>query len=140
MASEPEKTTTTNPSSNDDARHRGVVSRVRRWQLLCAAVGLPVWFYVGGTREALSFAVGALASIASFGLLDKFTASVAGGPVSRSGIALSAIRILLIGGALFVIMSNYSLHPLAAGTGLLTTVVAITIEALVGSLLCMNLG
>ena len=46
----------------------------------------------------------------------------------------------MVGGVLFVIMSNYSLHPLAAGTGLLTTVVAITIEGLVGSLLCMNLG
>jgi hypothetical protein len=135
MASEPEKT-----KSPDEARHRGVVSRVRRWQLLCAAVGFPVWWYVGGQREAFSFAVGAIASIASFGLLDKFTAAVGGGPVSKPGMALSAIRILVIGGLLFVIMTNYSLHPFAAGTGLLTTVAAITIEALVGSLLCMNLG
>jgi ATP synthase I chain len=116
------------------------VSRVRRWQYLSAAVGLPVWYWFGGQNEALSFAVGAVASIASFGLLDKFTASVGGGPVSGPGVALSALRILLIGGLLFVIMSNYSLHPFAAGTGLLITVAAITIEALVGSLLCMNLG
>lgn len=139
MASEPANQPTPNPG-NDEARHRGVVSRVRRWQILAAAIGFPAWWFLGGQREAISFAVGAVASIASFGLLDRFTAAVGGGPVSRPGIALSAIRILLIGGLLFVIMSNYSLHPLAAGTGLLTTVVAITIEALVGSLLCMNLG
>ncbi len=137
MASEPEKTPT---NADDEKRHQGVVGRVRRWQLLAAAVGLPAWWILGGQLEALSFAVGALASIASFGLLDKFTAAVGGAPTSRSGLALSAMRILLVGGVLFVIMRNYSLHPLAAGTGLLTTVVAITIEGLVGSLLCMNLG
>jgi hypothetical protein len=136
MASEPEKIT---PSA-DETRHRGVVSRVRRWQVLFAIAGLPAWWILAGQREALSFAVGAIASIASFGLLDRFTSAIGGGPVSRSGLALSAIRILLIGGLLFVIMSNYRLDPLAAGTGLLATVAAITIEALVGSLLCMNLG
>lgn len=138
MESEQEKTP--KAAEADAARHRGVVSRIRRWQLICAAVGLPAWWILAGQREAVSFAVGALISILSFGLLDRFTAAFGGGPVSRPGVALSAIRILLIGGLLFVIMSNYSLHPLAAGTGLLTTVAAITIEALVGSLLCMNLG
>ncbi len=139
MVSEPEKTTTQTASA-DEKRHRGVVGRVRRWQLLCAAIGLPAWWFFAGQREALSFAVGAAMSIASFGLLDKFTSAIGGGAVSGPGVALSAIRILLIGGLLFVIMSNYSLHPFAAGTGLLTTVAAITIEALVGSLLCTNLG
>ena len=137
MASEPEKTPT---SADEEKRYQGVVSRVRRWQVIAAAIGLPAWWWLGGPNEAISFAVGAMASIASFGLLDKFTAAVGGGPTSRSGLVLSALRILLVGGILFVIMSNYSLHPLAAGTGLLTTVAAITIEALVGSLLCMNLG
>jgi hypothetical protein len=137
MASEPEKTPT---NADDEKRHQGVVSRVRRWQVIAAAIGLPAWWVLGGQNEAISFAVGAMASIASFGLLDKFTAAVGGGPTSRSGLVLSAMRILLVGGILFVIMSNYSLHPLAAGTGLLTTVLAITIEGLVGSLLCMNLG
>jgi hypothetical protein len=140
MASEPEKTTTTSPVNADEKRHRGVVSRVRRWQLLSAAAGIPLWWYLGGQREAISFAVGAVASIASFGMLDKFTSTIGGGPVSKKGVAMSAMRILVIGGVLFVIMNNYSLHPFAAGTGLLTTVVAITVEALVGSLLCMNLG
>lgn len=137
MASEPEKTPT---SADDEKRHRGIVGRVRRWQLIAAAVGIPAWWILGGQREAISFAAGALVSIVSFSLLDKFTAAVGGGPVSRAGIALATMRILLVGGIFFVIMTNYSLHPLAAGTGLLTTVVAITIEALVGSLLCMNLG
>ena len=127
-------------TSADELRHRSVVGRVRRWQLVCAAAALPAWWFFGGPREALSFALGALASLASFGLLDKFTSAFGGGPVSRAGIALSAARILLIGGLLFVILSNYRLHAFAAGTGLLVTVAAITIEALVGSLLCMNLG
>ena len=139
MASAPETPNPNSPSS-DDKRHRSVVSRVRRWQYLSAAVGLPAWYWLAGQNEAISFAVGAFASIASFGLLDRFTASIGGGPVSGPGVALSALRILLIGGLLFVIMSNYSLHPFAAGTGLLITVAAITMEALVGSLLCMNLG
>ena len=124
----------------DDKRHQGVVSRVRRWQFLCAAAGFPAWWLLGGQREAISFAVGAVASIASFGLLDRFTSALGGGPVSKRGLALSAMRIVLIGGMLFAILANYSLHPLAAGTGLLVTVGAITMEALFGSLLCMNLG
>ncbi len=142
MASEVEKikASATEAAKADQQRHRGLAGRVRRWQLLCAAIGFPVWWLLGGQREALSFAVGAVASIASFGLLDRLTTAVGGGAVSAPGVALSAIRIFVIGGVLFVIMSNYSLHPLAAGTGLLTTVAAITIEALVGSLLCMNLG
>jgi ATP synthase I chain len=141
MDSEPEQKTEITPETvkADLQRHRGVVSRIRRWQILFAAIGFPAWWLFGGQREALSFAVGAIASIASFGMLDRLTAAVGGGPVSGSGLALSAMRILLIGGALFVIMKTYSLHPLAAGTGLLTTVAAIMIEALAGSLLCMNL-
>ncbi len=137
MASEPEKTTT---SADDEKRHQSVIGRVQRWQLIAAAIGLPAWLILGGQREAISFAVGAVVSIASFGLLDKFTSVVGGGPTSRSSLAFSAMRIFLVGGFLFVIMSNYSLHPLAVATGLLTTVAAITVEALVGSLLCMNLG
>jgi len=143
MVSEPEKTSeaiTEAAKAADERRHRGVVGRVQRWQVLAAAVGFPVWWMLGGQREALSFAVGAIASIGSFGLLDRFSAAVTGGRVSGAGVAASALRILLVGGLLFVIMANYSLHPFAAGTGLLITVAAITIEALVGSLLCMNLG
>ena len=136
MASELEKAEVSKPEAR---RKPGLAGRVRRWQILCAALGFPAWWMLGGQREAVSFLVGAFASIASFGLLDRFTAAVGGGAISRSGAALAAVRVLVIGGLLFVIMNNYSLHPLAAGTGLLITVAAIMVEALTGSLLCMNL-
>lgn len=115
-------------------RHLRVVSRVRRSQFILAAAGFAAWGALGGAREALSFAVGAGASLASFGLLDRLTAAVGGNAVSRPMIAASALRILLVGGALFAILQNYSLHPLAAATGLLITVGAILAEALLGSL------
>ena len=136
MASELEKAKASKPEGQ---RKPSLVDRIRRWQLLFAALGFPAWWFLGGQREAVSFLVGAFASIASFGLLDRFTAAVGGGAVSGAGAAFSAVRILVIGGLLLVIMNNYSLHPLAAGTGLLITVGAIMVEALTGSLLCMNL-
>lgn len=122
------------------ARHQAVVSRVRRWQVLLTAVGLVVWLVFGGSREAISFAAGAAASLASFGFLNKLTSAVGGNAVSGPAIFASALRILLVGGLLFAILQSYSLHPLAAGTGLLITVGAILVEASFGSLLCMNLG
>lgn len=122
------------------SRHQQVVARVRRWQLLLTAAGLAGWWAFGGTREALSFAAGAAASLASFGLLDRLTSVVGGQTVSGRAIAGSALRIVLVGGLLFAILQTYSLHPLAIGTGLLITVGAILVEASFGSLLCMNLG
>lgn len=121
-------------------RHQQVVRRVVRAQLLLAGAGIALWWIIGGQREVVSFAAGAAASLASFGFLNKLTAAVGGNAVSGSAIAGSALRILLVGGALFAILQTYSLHPLAAGTGLLITVGAILVEAARGSLLCMNLG
>ncbi len=94
---------------------------VTRWQAGLAAKGPPA---------AASFAVGALASSASFWLLAKFTSALSPNPAGPLTLLLSALRILLIGVALFAIIQNYELQSTPAVTGILIVVAAITIEVL----------
>ncbi|MEZ5401051.1 MAG: ATP synthase subunit I [Bryobacteraceae bacterium] len=106
-----------------------VIARVMRWQLSLAAAGAPAWWAARDGLHALAFAVGAAAAITSFWMLERLTAAM-GGPTSGAGLAASGLRLVLIGGALFVIITNYKLPVVPLGSGVLVTVAAITIEGI----------
>jgi hypothetical protein len=118
------------PATGDpqDKAHRGIVHRILRWQIALAVLGLPAWWLTRDFHHALSFATGAGAAIGSFWMLEKFTRALGGKPESGVSLAFSALRILLIGGALFGIIRSYSLLKVPLATGIMVTVVAITIE------------
>ena len=104
--------------------------RVKIWHAVLGVAGLIGWFARGGPAAAASFAVGALAASTSFWLLDRLTSALGGDPVRPVSLVVSALRIFLIGGALFAIIRTYNLQPNAVATGVGITVLAITIEAI----------
>jgi len=106
------------------------LANILRWKALLAAAGVILWWLLVDSRHALGFAAGALASAASFYLLRQASNIAAGDKVSASKIGLAALRILIIGTLLFVIIRDYGLPPKAIATGLLVTVVSITIEVI----------
>ena len=111
-------------------RHGGTIRRVLVWHAVLGAAGLLGWLWHGGRVAALSFLVGALAASASFWLLIRFVNALGGDTGRPATVIASALRVLLIGGALFVIMHYYNLQTNALATGVGITVVAITIEAI----------
>ncbi|MEZ5351427.1 MAG: ATP synthase subunit I [Bryobacteraceae bacterium] len=118
----------TNPAS--DLASLRIIRRVLLWQIAMALAGIPAWWFWRDRLHAISFAAGALAAIGSFWLLERFTAALGGSPTSGGSLIVSALRLVLIGGALFVIIQNYKLLTVPLATGVLLTVVAITIEGI----------
>jgi len=116
-------------SKDEHAVHRRIVHRVQLWQAVLGAAGLIAWWFAEGIPQAASFAAGAISSAASFWLLDRFTGAVTGKSTSATGLVMAVFRLLVIGGALFVIMRSYSLQAVPAACGIAVTIVAITIEA-----------
>lgn len=106
------------------------LTNILRWKAGLTVLGLILWWVLADSRHALGFAAGALASAASFYLLRQASNITAGDKISAAKIGLAAMRVLIIGTLLFVIIRDYGLPPKAIATGLLVTVVSITIEVI----------
>jgi hypothetical protein len=107
---------------------------LRRIRSLTIAVGLAgagaVWGWQGA-RPALGFLMGAGLSIANFEGLSKLAYAIGGsrspGPVAAM---LIALRYLLIGIALYVIVKILGFAPVVVLSGLLTAFGAVVLEVL----------
>jgi hypothetical protein len=115
-------------TASPDKANNGTVRRILGWQIALGFAGIPAWWIARDFHHALSFGAGACAAVGSFWMLERFTRALGGKPESGVSLAFSALRILLIGGALFAIIRSYSLLKIPLATGILVTVVAITIE------------
>jgi hypothetical protein len=119
-----------NERTASDLAHQRIFARILRIQILLGVAGVPAWWLWRDRFHAISFAAGALAAVGGFWLLERFTSALGGASATGVGVAASAVRTLLIGGLLFVIISNYKLLTVPLATGVLLTVIAITIEGI----------
>lgn len=101
------------------------------------AIGVAVIFTVGvfvvrGGREAVGCAIGAVLSLLNLLLWKRAAGAVTGGDerTSSSSAALFALRYLLLGGIVFVIIKYFEVSFLAVLAGLLVSVAAIILEIL----------
>lgn len=111
---------------------------VRRIVLLMAALtaaGAIAWTAIRGLDGLRGFAAGAAISWLSFFLLHRLVAdlgkAIEGGRPHPLSFLLHAFRTLILGGAAYVILKVYEAHPPALVTGLIVTVSAAVIEALI---------
>lgn len=111
-----------------------MTGRIAKLIAVLAAAGLTGWLLAKGVRGGVSFGAGAAVSALSFWWLSRMVAGIEkaalGGRISGGRTALNAARIFLLGGSLYVIVRVYEVFVPALVTGLLVTVVAITLEAL----------
>jgi hypothetical protein len=107
-----------------------LMRRLVLWQALLVAAGLAAWYFTRGQTFAVSFLVGALASEASFWLIHKLAHALGGAHVSAFAAVMGTLRLLLIGGAMFVILRTYDLQVGAVATGISVVVVSILLEAI----------
>ncbi len=105
--------------------------RLRILTLAVGGVGAAVVLIWQGGRPAAGFLVGAVLSILNLEGLSKLTFAIEGsqrpGPAAA---ALIALRYLLIGLALYVIVKILGFAPVAVLSGLLTAFGAVVLEVL----------
>ncbi len=108
--------------------------RIARYMLGLAAAGALAWLAARGLREAASFLAGAAVSGFSFWWLQRMVLGMEeaakGGRAKGASAVIHSLRILLLGGVLYVILRVYEVILPALVTGLLVTVAAITLEVL----------
>lgn len=92
--------------------------------------GLIVWGLAAGRLGALSFLTGALTATLSFWLLYRFVSAMGGNRPGVITFVLIAMRLVLAGLVLYVILTTYEVHRMAAATGILAPVAAITLVTL----------
>ncbi len=110
------------------------LKRIARLMLGLAGLGLAGWLIAKGVRGAVSFAAGAAVSSFSFWWLQRMVRGMEeaakGGRAKGASAVIHSLRILLLGGVLYVILRVYEVILPALVTGLLVAVAAITLEAL----------
>jgi small-conductance mechanosensitive channel len=109
--------------------------RVLRLTLVLGAAGTFAVLAKHGIRDALGFLVGAGLSYLSFRSWNRLAESVgASGKAPAMGSAVFlALRYLLIGGAIYVIIEGLGSTPGALIVGLLVSFAALTLELLWGA-------
>jgi hypothetical protein len=114
------------------------VRRLVRIMLGLTAAGALAWSLLLGLDGLRSFAAGAAISWLSFFLLHRLIADVGtaleGGRPHPLSFLIHALRTLILGGAAYVILKVYEAHSGALVTGLLVTVSAAVVEALLEQL------
>jgi hypothetical protein len=109
--------------------------RVLRLTLVLGAVGTLAVLGQHGVRDALGFLVGAGLSYLSFrswGRLAETVGASGKAPAMGSAVFL-ALRYVLIGGAIYVIIKGLGSTPGALIVGLLVSFAALTLELLWGA-------
>lgn len=118
-----------------DLDYDRVMRRVARVMAFLWLAGLGGWTAWKGLHAGLSFCGGAAVSALSFYLLYRLGKDIGkameGGRVKPFGALLHAFRLLILGGATYVIVRVYGAYPPALVSGLLLTVAAATIEVLI---------
>jgi hypothetical protein len=98
------------------------------------AAGLPLCGLWAGWKGVTGFGSGAAVSWVSFTLLYKLAKDVESAASGRTGggasVVLHALRYLILGGAIYVIVRLYGVFVPALALGLLVAVAASTIEAI----------
>lgn len=114
---------------------------VRRLVAIMAALtglGALLWGWQLGSTGWKSFLAGAAISWLSFFLLHRLVADLGkaleGGKPHPLSFVLHALRTLILGGAAYVILKVYEAHSGALVTGLLVTVSAAVVEAILEQL------
>ena len=117
-----------------DAEYAAVLRRIRWIYIILLMAGMFVFAAQGNRRNAGSFLAGAATAGVSFWMLkrlvDDLGAAMDGRKPGAAGIIVHALRLTLLGGALFVILKFYAASPTIVGVGLLVPVASITLEAL----------
>jgi hypothetical protein len=118
-------------SAND---YGAIVARIVRMMAALALIGVVACWFWAGKRGALSFLTGSGVAALSFYLLHRLVrdlaSAAAGAKVRGASLVLHAVRLLLLGGALFAIIRSYGVFVPALTAGLLIVVAAATLEAL----------
>jgi len=117
-----------------DTEYTAILRRIRQIYVLLVVAGTIGFGAQGNRRNAASFLAGAAISGVSFWLLkrlvDDLGKALEGRKPRAAGLAVHLVRLLLLGGALFVILRVYGASPNSLCVGLLVPVVSITLEAL----------
>ena len=109
--------------------------RVLRISLVLGAIGTIAMFSVHGIRDALGFLVGAALSYLSFRSWVRLAATIGVSgkrPATGSAVFL-ALRYVLIGVAIYVIIEGLGSTPGALIVGLLVSFAALALELLWGA-------
>ena len=122
----------------NDTDYALAVRRSVRVMLLLALGGV-IGFVVTGHRDkAISFVAGAAVAGLSFWRLYRMVADIGkamqGGRIPATSMLLHAVRLLILGGAVFAILKVYGGSTSAMAAGLCVPVAAITLEAIYESI------
>ena len=112
------------------ALNAGTLRRVMWIQAALIGAGFIIWGLARGRLGLLSFTFGALIATACFWLLTRAISAITGGSMGVVTAVTAALRLLVAGLVIHVILRTYEVLPAAVVTGILTPVVAITLEAL----------
>lgn len=122
-------------TANSDIDPRLVVRRIVLIMLGLTVAGGIAWAIGGGSAGLKSFLAGAAISWVSFYLLHRFVAdlgtALSGGKPHPLSFVVHAFRTLILGIAAYVILKWIQGVPNAVVTGLLVTVAAAVVEALI---------
>ena len=99
-------------------------------QVALMIAGLIIWGLARQRLGLLSFTFGALISTACFFLLSRAILATTSGRISTVTAVTSALRLLIAGVIIHVILRTYEVLPVAVVCGILTPVTAITLEAI----------
>ena len=117
-----------------DTEYTAILRRVRQIYVVLVVAGTIGFAAQGNRRNAASFLAGAVISGLSFWLLkrlvDDLGTALEGHKPRGASMLVHALRLLLLGGAMFAILKVYGASPNSLCVGLLVPVVSVTLEAL----------
>ncbi|MGC8883177.1 MAG: ATP synthase subunit I [Bryobacteraceae bacterium] len=118
-----------------DLEYGRIVRRIGWLCLILAAAGAAAWRLLADTASMLSFLGGASIAGLSFFLLhrlvDDLQAAAEGRPVKKVRVLVHAFRMLILGGAAYVILEFCGAGRVALASGLTVAVTAATVEVLI---------
>jgi hypothetical protein len=119
-----------NAGSGDS--YEQAVQRMIRFSLATGAAGALATLILWGPRVALGFLIGTALSFVNLRALTTVVNAVGGSatPSLRASAILLALRYLIFGGVIYVIVKVLKITPAAVLAGLLVTIAAVMLEAL----------
>ena len=116
---------------SEDSYER-VVKRIFRFSLATGAAGALVALILRGPRVALGFLMGTALSFVNLRALTTVVNALGGSvvPSLRASVVFLALRYLIFGGVVYVIVKVLKITPAAVLAGLLVTFAAVMLEAL----------
>jgi hypothetical protein len=108
------------------------VKRIIRFSLATGAAGAIVTLILRGPRVALGFLIGTAFSFVNLRALTTVVNALGGSvvPSLRASVLFLALRYLIFGGVVYVIVKVLKITPAAVLAGLLVTFAAVMLEAL----------